>query len=221
MNPPSKLPWWEHLPPPSAFMALTLALGAHPICFASPTNAILTGRDGTRLGCCSHDWRRRGVKPDCGSRTMWGWAAIQVRDNHLFALYWSSRSPVGSSLSSLHSTLFENRPKSKFKYSINASSSATTSVSSDSYQSPSGTFLTLISAEGVSPQYPPPNASHTYVSSGLQLGRDGQILHGNLMFSLATEGQYSSRGPTTRSCPDPERYARDPLHRLPYHIACE
>ena len=51
---------------------------------------------------------------------------------------------------------------------------------------------------------------HMY-QSDLQLEPDGQIVQGNLMFSLATEGQDSSRGPTTRSCSVLQRYARIPF----------
>ncbi len=64
----------------------------------------------------------------------------------------TKRAPDGLLLSHSSTAPFENRSKSQSKYLINASSSTTTRVSSDSYQSPSGTSLTLMRAEAVCPQ---------------------------------------------------------------------
>ncbi len=87
---------------------------------------------------------------------------------------------------------------------INASSSATTSISSDPYQLPSERFSTIIRAEPVclTPFFScSPSHSHIYIiptlviqNLELQLGPDGQIVRGNLMFLLATKDQESSRG---------------------------
>jgi hypothetical protein len=78
---------------------------------------------------------------------------------------------------------------------------ATTRVSSDPYPSQSEMFSTLIRAEAVCPPYPTlffslPHSGLTVVIQNLELqpGPNGQIVHRNLMVSLATESQDSSHG---------------------------
>ena len=82
------------------------------------------------------------------------------------------------------------------------------SVSSDLYQLPSETFSTIIRAEPVclTPLFflqslSLPSHSHICIiptlviqNLELQLGPDGKIVYGNLVFLLATKDQESSRG---------------------------
>ncbi len=80
-----------------------------------------------------------------------------------------------TTLTSLRSTIRESSNiQVQVFFFINASSSATTSVSSDPYQLPE-TFSTVFQAEPV-------------------LLFFLAVMHGNLIFSLATEGRDSSRG---------------------------